>query len=92
MKILKAKLFQLELEKRAAEKAKLRGEYHEAAWGNQIRSYVLQPYRLVKDHRTKQETSQVDEVLNGKLLPFMDAYLRWDKAGRPRVSGGDDKI
>jgi len=83
MKILTAKLVQLELEKKAAEKAKLRGEYHEAAWGNQIRSYVLQPYRMVKDHRTKNETSQVEEVLNGDLLPFMDAYLRWTKAGRP---------
>lgn len=89
MKILKAKLLQLEIEKKAAEKLKLRGEYHEAAWGNQIRSYVLQPYRLVKDHRTKFETSQVDAVLNGDLLPFMDAYLRWVKAGRPRVSGDE---
>ena len=89
MKILTAKLLQLELEKKAAEKAQLRGEYHEAAWGNQIRSYVLQPYRLVKDHRTKFETSQVDQVLNGDLLPFMDAYLRWIKAGRPKVSGSE---
>ncbi len=85
MKILYAKLLQLEIEKKAAEKAKLRGEYHEAAWGNQIRSYVMQPYRLVKDHRTKHETSQVDAVLNGDLMPFMDAYLRWVKAGRPRL-------
>ncbi len=91
MKILKAKLHQLDLEKRADEKAKLRGEYHEAAWGNQIRSYVLQPYRMVKDHRTKQETSQVDAVLGGDLLAFMDAYLRWVKAGRPkRISGNED--
>lgn len=92
LKILRAKLHQLDLEKRAAEKAKLRGEYHEAAWGNQIRSYVLQPYRLVKDHRTKQETSQVEQVLNGDLLAFMEAYLRWQKAGRPRVAGADDKV
>ncbi len=92
MKILKAKLHQLELQKRADEKSKLRGEYHEAAWGNQIRSYVLQPYRMVKDHRTKQETSQVDQVLNGDLLPFMEAYLRWVKAGRPKVAGSDDKV
>lgn len=92
LKILKAKLHQLEVQKKADEKAKLRGEYHEAAWGNQIRSYVLQPYRMVKDHRTKQETSQVDDVLNGALLPFMEAFLRWNAAGRPRVAGEDDKI
>lgn len=90
MKILKAKLHQLSLAKRAEEKSQLRGEYHEAAWGNQIRSYVLQPYRMVKDHRTKQETSQVDQVLNGDLLPFMEAYLRWIKAGRPRIEGGGE--
>jgi peptide chain release factor 2 len=83
MKILAAKLLHRELEQRQAEKAKLRGEYHEAAWGNQIRSYVLQPYRLVKDHRTKYETGQVEKVLDGDLLEFMDAYLRWVKAGRP---------
>lgn len=92
MKILRAKLNQIEIDKRAEEKSKLRGEYHEAAWGNQIRSYVLQPYRMVKDHRTKQETSQVDDVLNGELLPFMEAYLRWNAAGRPRIAGEEDKI
>lgn len=92
MKILIAKLQHLEMQKRADEKAKLRGEYHEAAWGNQIRSYVLQPYRLVKDHRTKQETSQVDDVLSGDLTAFIEAYLRWDRAGRPKISGADDQI
>lgn len=92
MKILRAKLNQIEIDKRAEEKSKLRGEYHEAAWGNQIRSYVLQPYRMVKDHRTKQETSQVDDVLNGQLLPFMEAYLRWNAAGRPRIAAEEDKI
>jgi peptide chain release factor 2 len=92
MKILRAKLNQIEIDKRAEEKSKLRGEYHEAAWGNQIRSYVLQPYRMVKDHRTKQETSQVDDVLNGQLLPFMEAYLRWNAVGRPRIAAEEDKI
>lgn len=91
MKILKARLQALEFQKRDEENAKLRGEYHEAAWGNQIRSYVMQPYRLVKDHRTKYETSQVDDVLNGELLPFMDAYLRWVKAGR-KVLPEDETI
>lgn len=92
MKILKAKLHLLELQKREAEKAKLRGEFHEAAWGNQIRSFVLQPYRLVKDHRTKHESAQVDDVLNGQLLPFMESYLRWNAEGRPkRVTGKDEE-
>lgn len=86
LKILKAKLHRLELEKQSAEKQQLRGEFHEAAWGNQIRSYVLQPYRLVKDHRTKHETAQVDAVLDGQLLPLMEAYLRWRAAepGKPK--------
>lgn len=92
MKILVAKLQLIEVQKRAEEKSKLRGEYHEAAWGNQIRSYVLQPYRLVKDHRTKHETSQVDDILNGDLTSFVEAYLRWDRAGRPRVASEDDQV
>lgn len=91
MKILQAKLHHLEMQKQADEKSKLRGEYHEAAWGNQIRSYVLQPYQMVKDHRTKHETGQVDDVLNGEILPFIEAFLRWDKAGRPRIESGEDK-
>lgn len=92
MKILKAKLHQIYLAEKAKEKSDLRGEFHEAAWGNQIRSYVLQPYRLVKDHRTKQETSQVDDVLNGELLPFIEAFLRWDKAGRPKIAGREETV
>ena len=91
MKILKAKLHQIYLAEKAKEKSDLRGEFHEAAWGNQIRSYVMQPYRMVKDHRTKHETSQVDAVLNGDILPFMEAYLRWVKAGRPRIASGKDE-
>lgn len=91
MKILQAKLNALEIKKRAEEKAKLRGEYHEAAWGNQIRSYVMQPYRLVKDHRTKHETSQVDQVLDGDLTPFMEAYLQWKKAGG-KVLPDDEEV
>lgn len=92
MKILRAKLHQLEMERKAKEKNDLRGEYHEAAWGNQIRSYVLQPYRLVKDHRTKHETAQVDQVLNGDLLPFMEAYLRWRKQGGKIMVESDEEL
>jgi len=92
MKILQSKLQMIEEEKLAKEKSQLRGEYQEAAWGNQIRSYVLQPYRMVKDHRTKHETSDVDAVLNGDLQPFMEEFLRWNKAGRPkRVSGKEEE-
>lgn len=90
MKILQSKLQMIEEEKLQKEKQALRGEYAEAAWGNQIRSYVLQPYRMVKDHRTKEETGDVDAVLNGGLQRFMEAYLRWDKEGRPKRSGTDD--
>ncbi|MBI4092304.1 MAG: peptide chain release factor 2 [Candidatus Kerfeldbacteria bacterium] len=91
MKILQAKLQMLEEEKLQKEKRQLRGEYAEAAWGNQIRSYVLQPYRMVKDHRTKEETGDVDAVLNGELQGFIEAYLRWVKEGRPKRGRGKDE-
>lgn len=76
MKILKAKLLKLKEEELLKERKELRGEYHSAEWGNQIRSYVLQPYRLVKDVRTGVETSDTDGVLNGNLDPFIEAFLR----------------
>ncbi len=79
MKILQAKLFQLEEQKRAEEEAKLRGEALAAEWGSQIRSYVMQPYKMVKDHRTGHETQEVEKVLDGELEEFMEAYLRWKK-------------
>lgn len=78
MKILKAKLFKIEEEKREAEERKIKGEAQKAEWGNQIRSYVMQPYKMVKDHRTKQETQHIDKVLDGDLEEFMEAYLRWN--------------
>lgn len=77
LKILAAKLKQRELERQQEEKQRVRGEYAEAAWGNQIRSYVLQPYTLVKDHRTKVETAAVQRVLDGDLDAFVDGYLTW---------------
>ena len=76
MKILKAKLYQLKVEALAKKKGDLRGEYQSAEWGNQIRSYVLHPYKLVKDHRTDYETSDTEAVLDGELEPFMESYLR----------------
>ena len=79
MKILKAKLHRLEEERKAAERQELRGEYKSAEWGNQIRSYVLHPYHLVKDHRTEYESTDPEGVLEGDLLPLSEAYLKWIK-------------
>jgi peptide chain release factor 2 len=76
MKMLKAKLLRLEEDRRQADQAGRYDEKGEIAWGHQIRSYVLQPYQLVKDHRTGHETSDVEAVLDGDLQPFMEAALR----------------
>ena len=75
MKILKARMLERRLEEREKELATLRGEHVEAGWGNQIRSYVLHPYQMVKDHRTDHETSATNEVLDGDLDAFMQAEL-----------------
>jgi peptide chain release factor 2 len=75
MKMLKAKLYELELQKRQEEIDKANAEKKEIGWGSQIRNYVLQPYQLVKDVRTKMETSNVTKVLDGDLQPFIEAYL-----------------
>ncbi len=75
MKILMAKLKTLEEEKLQKEKQEIRGEFKSAEWGNQIRSYVLHPYKMVKDHRTGMETSGPDSVLNGELDEFVEKYL-----------------
>jgi len=75
LKMLKAKLFELEEAKRAAEQARYEAAKGQIAWGNQIRSYVLQPYQLVKDYRTEYETSDVQSVLDGDLDGFIEAYL-----------------
>jgi len=75
LKMLKARLFELEEAKREAEQARYEAAKGQIAWGNQIRSYVLQPYQLVKDLRTEHETSDVQAVLDGELDPFIEAYL-----------------
>ena len=76
MRVLEARLLEKEVERRAEEQARLKGEHIEAGWGNQIRSYVLQPYKMVKDHRTSFETSNANGVLDGDLDGFMQAYLK----------------
>lgn len=76
MRILAGRLLERRLEEREAEQARLKGEHVEAGWGNQIRSYVLHPYTMVKDHRTSYETSNTTGVLNGDLDGFMQEYLR----------------
>ncbi|MBI5732017.1 MAG: peptide chain release factor 2 [Candidatus Magasanikbacteria bacterium] len=80
LKILQAKLAKLLEERQEKELEKLRGEYHEAAWGNQIRSYVLHPYHLVKDHRTEYESKDPEAVLDGGLDDFVEAYLKSSKS------------
>ena len=76
MQILKARLFEFERRKQQEQLAELKGENVDAGWGNQIRSYGLHPYQLVKDHRTEHETGNTGAVLDGRLNEFMDAYLR----------------
>ena len=76
-KELRAKLIERQEEEREAEMARLRGEHVEAGWGNQIRSYVLQPYTMVKDLRTGVETANPNSVLDGELDAFIEGYLRW---------------
>ena len=76
MRIIQARLLEVELAKQAEERARLKGERIDAGWGNQIRSYVLHPYKMVKDHRTDYQTGDTDAVLDGDLDGFIVAYLR----------------
>lgn len=76
MNMLRAKLYTLKKEQEKEEKSHLRGEYKSAEWGNQIRSYILHPYKLAKDHDTKTETAQVEDVLDGAIDDFIEARLR----------------
>lgn len=78
-KMLKARLYEREKEIQAREQQELHGEKKDIGWGSQIRSYVLQPYRMVKDHRTNVEVGNVDSVLDGNLEPFIKAYLLWQR-------------
>ena len=84
MQMLKAKLYLLKQEENAALAAGIRGEVRDINFGNQIRSYVLQPYTMVKDHRTDCEVGNAGAVLDGNLDPFMNAYLRWNATGKTK--------
>lgn len=87
MQMLKAKLYMLKQQENAEKLSGIRGDITEIGWGNQIRSYVLQPYTMVKDHRTNSETGNVNSVLDGALDQFMYAYLRWISTG---AKAGED--
>ena len=82
MQMLKAKLFLLKQQENLEKESDIRGEQKEIGWGNQIRSYVMQPYTMVKDHRTNAETGNVDSVMDGKLDLFINAYLKWKSLGK----------
>ena len=79
MSVLKARLYEVEMDKKRAEMEKHYGEKGEIGWGRQIRSYVLQPYQMVKDLRTGEQTSDVQSVLDGELDPFIESFLRGKK-------------
>ena len=90
MKVLQAKLAE-RAEREAEEKlAKIRGEQRSIEWGSQIRSYVFQPYQMVKDHRTGVEVSDVQKVMDGEIDSFSSGYLRWRADGGRETNGGDD--
>lgn len=85
MQMLKAKLFLLKQEANAEKLSDIRGEVKEIGWGNQIRSYVMQPYTLVKDHRTGAESGNVDAVMDGSIDVFINGYLKWISTGSKTV-------
>ena len=89
MQMLKTKLYMLKQQENAEKISDIRGDVKENAWGSQIRSYVLQPYTLIKDHRTGFEAGNVTAVLDGDIDGFIRAYLKWENLGRPQVKGGE---
>ena len=92
MKILKSRLYELELKKKEAEFNAIVGEKKDIAWGSQIRSYVFQPYQMVKDHRTGYEVSQVAAVMDGDLDGFIEAYLKGDMARGARQGVSNEHL
>ena len=89
MQMLKAKLYLLEQQKNMEKLSGIRGEVTDIAWGNQIRSYVMQPYTMVKDHRTGTESGNVDSVMDGNIDPFINGYLKWIALGGKKVDDAE---
>ena len=89
MQMLKSKLLMLKMEENEEARAEIRGDVSGISWGNQIRSYVFQPYTMVKDLRTGEETSNVNGVMDGSLDNFMNAYLKWLSLGKPKRGVSD---
>ena len=92
MQMLKGKLLMLKQEANAEKLSDIRGEIKEIGWGSQIRSYVMQPYTMVKDHRTGEETGNVDAVLDGDLDKMITAYLKWKSLGGVPTAQDDDMM
>lgn len=92
MKILKSRIYEYELEKRRQAQNEIEAGKKDNAWGSQIRSYVLHPYKLVKDHRTGFTSSQAETVLDGDLDDFMKAFLQWQSLGGKPIEGDNDEL
>ena len=90
MQMLKAKLYMLKQQEAEEKLSGIRGEVTDIGWGNQIRSYVMQPYTMVKDHRTGVESGNVDAVMDGNIDPFINGYLKWQSLGCPKNMDSDD--
>ena len=89
MQMLKAKLYMLKQQENAEKISDIRGDVKDNGFGSQIRSYVLQPYTMIKDHRTGYESGNTGSVLDGGIDGFISAFLKWESLGRPQVKGGD---
>ena len=92
MSMLKARLYEHYRQEREKENAKFAAEKKDISWGNQIRSYVFQPYTMVKDHRTKYESGNIQAVMDGALDPFIEAYLTARWKGQPLSSDDEDDV
>lgn len=86
MQMLKAKLYMLKKQEEEAKRLGIRGEVKEIGWGSQIRSYVMQPYTMVKDHRTNEESGNVSSVMDGNIDPFINAYLKWENLNKQKLT------